>query len=375
MARNMRSISFATFNLYNLQLPGAPMYARSTPYTEEEFEAKIAWAAAGLRALDADVIAFQELWSPGALEAVFAQEGLAGQYEFAFIKPGGWDGIAVACAVRAPWTILGQTRHKAFPPAFRIRKRKQSMATIRADQPDADRGIATDDDPRFLPSHEDDGIALQISEFSRSVLQVTVGHSRARRPSVPPIEVFCTHLKSKLATLLDNADYRDPALAPHRTALGSAISTIRRTAEAAALRMILTETLAGTDTPAVVLGDLNDGQFSETLAILSGKPSFRIVATSIAARRSDAGLYTGVTLQQLRSLGDVYYTHEFMNVREVIDHVLVSEQFYDWSDKRLWAFRDLEIRNDHITKPGRHESDHGLVRASFDWAPAPGVID
>ncbi len=371
MARNMRDISFATFNLYNLQLPGAPMYARSTPYTEAEYAAKIAWAAARIRALDADVIAFQELWSPEALEAIFAQEGLAGTHSLAFIKPGGWDGIAVACAVRQPWEILGWKRHKAFPPAFRIRKRKQSMAAIRADQPAADRSIAADEDPRFLPSHEDDGIALQISEFSRSVLQVTVGHSRARRPSVPPIEVFCTHLKSKLATLLDNVDYRDPDLKPHRTALGSAISTIRRTAEATALRMILTDTLGETDTPAVVLGDLNDGQFSETLAILSGKPSFRVVATSTAAKRSDAGLYTGVTLQQLRSLGDVYYTHEFMNVREVIDHVLVSEQFYDWSERRLWAFRELEIRNDHIAAPGRHETDHGLVRACFDWAPAP----
>ena len=55
-------------------------------------------------------------------------------------------------------------------------------------------------------------------------------------------------------------------------------------------------------------GDLNDGQFSDTLAVLSGQPSFRVVAASTAARRSDKGLYTGVQLQQLRSLGDVYYT-------------------------------------------------------------------
>ena len=41
MAANMRDISFATFNLYNLQLPGAPMYPQSRPYTAEEFAAKM----------------------------------------------------------------------------------------------------------------------------------------------------------------------------------------------------------------------------------------------------------------------------------------------------------------------------------------------
>ena len=56
MARNMRDIVFASFNLHNLQLPGAPMYPRSRPYSEEEFEAKLAWGAAMLQRLDADVI-------------------------------------------------------------------------------------------------------------------------------------------------------------------------------------------------------------------------------------------------------------------------------------------------------------------------------
>ena len=46
---------------------------------------------------------------------------------------------------------------------------------------------------------------VAIEEFSRSVLQVTVGHARA--PEVPPIEVFCTHLKSKLASMTGKQSY------------------------------------------------------------------------------------------------------------------------------------------------------------------------
>lgn len=371
MSRNMRSISFATFNLYNLQLPGQPMYATSRLYTKAEYDAKLAWQAEKLRALDADVIAFQELWSPGALEDLFAAAGLAGSYELAFIKPGGWDGIAVAAAVRKPWRIKTTIRHKDFPEGFVLKKRRRTMAQIRTNPTQADKEVILsqdlDADPEFLPSHEDDAIDVGITQFSRSPLEVVVEHGTARRPTPPPISVFCTHLKSKLSTRLDIEEFRDPKVRPHQEALGAAISTIRRVAEAAALRIILTGRLAGTDTPGVVLGDLNDGQFSATLAVLSGQPSFRLFSASTAARRSDAGLYTGVAMQQLRSLGDVYYTLEHRNVREVIDHVLVSEQFYEDSDKRLWAFRDLRILNDHIDAVTRETTDHGIVRAAFDW--------
>ncbi len=325
-----------------------------------------------LHRLDADVIAFQEVWSREALETVFAAAGLGETHDLAFITGGAWDGVAVAAAVRRPWEILGVKRHKAFSDAMRLVKRKQSMAEIQASMPAADRNVDAEDDPVFVPSHEDEAIRVEIDEFARSVLRVTIGHGRARRPIVPPVEVFCTHLKSKLATPLDDPEYRDPRIRPHNAALGTALSTIRRIAEATALRIILDEAMRGNDRPVAVLGDLNDGQFSDTLAILSGQPSFRVAATSRAARHSDAGLYTGVQLQQLRSLGDVYYTHEYRNVREVIDHVLVSEQFYDWSDRRLWAFREMRFFNDHVPAEDRTRTDHGIVRAAFDWAPTDG---
>jgi predicted extracellular nuclease len=368
MAANMRDISFATFNLYNLQLAGAPMYPRSVPYDAAEFAAKIAWAAEMIVRLDADVIAFQELWAREALEAVLGRDGVDPGYRPAYIAEGAWDGVAVACAVRAPWEIRAVERHKAFPPAMRLVKRKQSMAELRAAPPSADALVDPERDPAFVPTQEDEGVSVAIDEFSRSVLQVTVGHAGAAE--VPPIEVFCTHLKSKLATPLDDPEYRDPAVRPHAMALGTAISTIRRIAEAAALRIVVDGALRGGDRPVVVLGDLNDGTFSDVLAVLSGQPSFRVVATSTAGARSDTGLYTGVQLQQLRSLGDVYYTHEYRNVREVIDHVLVSEQFYDWSEKRVWAFKEMRFFNDHVPAEDRLRSDHGQVVARFDWEPA-----
>lgn len=360
---NTRDITFATVNLFNLQRPGVAMYATSRPYSEAQYAAKIAWTAGVLKRLDADVLAFQELWSRDCLDDAFAAAGLRDRYDFAFIKDGKWDGIAVAAAVRKPWEIRRTTRHKAFPAGFKLKKRHRSMAEIQ----DSPRGVDLVQDDDLLPSHEDDEIVVSISEFSRSPLQVTVGHGSAA--NVPEIQVFCTHLKSKLPSRLDSQEWKDPAIRPHADALGAAISTIRRTAEAAALRAILNLAMTGTDDPAVVLGDLNDGQLTSTLEILTGQPSYRLYADSTAARSSDTGLYTVATLQQLRSLRDVLYTHDFKGVQEVIDHVLVSEQFYDHSQRRKWSFRELRVWNDHIEDIDPASSDHGVVSAQFDWKP------
>jgi exonuclease III len=325
-----------------------------------------------LRHLDADVIAFQEAWSADALSAVFGSSGLEDTHAIEFIREGSWDGVAVACAVRNPREILATKTHKAFPETMRLAKRKRSMASILA-QPLMPmwKSTLTAILPLF-PSHEDERIRVDFDEFSHSVLQVTVGYSKVRRPSVPPMEVFCAHLKSKLATPLDNEEHRDPAIKPHRAALGTALSTIRHVTEATALRIILNETMKENDLSVVLIWDLNDGEHYDQLAILLGQPSFRVMATSRAAKHDVDGLYSGVAMQKLRSLGDVYYTHEYRNVREVIDHILVSEQFHDWSERHLWAFMEKQFFNDHVPVKHCSASDHGIIRARFDWEP---VVD
>ncbi len=56
---------------------------------------------------------------------------------------------------------------------------------------------------------------------------------------------------------------------------------------------------------------------------------------------------------------------------EVLDHIMVSEQFYNHSLKRMWAFRELKVWNDHLDRADRDvaESDHAIVAAVFEYAP------
>jgi len=215
---------------------------------------------------------------------------------------------------------------------------------------------------------QDDDIEVNVTMFSRSVMQLLVGHEH--EADLPAIAVFATHLKSKLPTQLDQQERDDDAIRPHSKALGSALSTIRRTAEAAALRIILGAQMKHNNAPVVVLGDLNDGQLSNTLAIVTDQPNYRLSQASRRGSRSDTGLYATSTLQQLRSMRDVYYTHIYEGVREILDHVLVSEQFYDYSRQRIWSMRELRIWNDHVDDEDKSTSDHGVVAAYFDYDPA-----
>lgn len=339
-----RDISFATFNLYNLQLPGLDW--RSTPYTPDQYAAKIAWSAERLRMLNADVVAFQELWSEQCLHDMIAVADAGGTHRVFTIKePGeGWYDIAVAAVVRDPWEVREKRLHKSFPDGFVLTKRGGAR------------------DP------EDNEIHVQVDKFARTVLDLELGHKD--HPDLPPVRVLCAHLKSKLATRLDREERDRDEVRLHAAALGAAISTIRRTAEAAALRIVANGLMRDTNVPVVVLGDLNDGAFSNTLGILSEQPSYRLFADSRAGSRSDRGLYAASQLQEYRALRDVGYTHDHKGVKEILDHVLVSEQFYDHSRNRVWSFRDMRIWNDHVDEDGGSSSDHGLVRASFDYNPA-----
>jgi len=340
-------ISFATFNLRNLQLPGEFTYPGTAPLTESQYNNKIGWAADKLLEVDADVIAFQELWNRDALDDVFAAAGLADNYDRVTSDQVGSIGNAVA--IKAPHQRTFSTWIEEFPDDFILKKRGGSSG----ENPDLKIGVA-------------------IDNFSRPVLRVTVQPHVPGVADAPAIVVFAAHLKSKRPTRLDSQDRDLPGLtAPDRRALGSALSTIRRTAEAAALRMVVNTAMASTATPVVVMGDINDGQLSNTVNILSDQPKYRLFAASGVGRRSSNGLYLTATMQEYRSLRDVYYTHIYQGIRESLDHVLVSQHFYDYSANRVWTFNEMRLFNDHLDDKDEasHVSDHAIVKATFDYNP------
>jgi predicted extracellular nuclease len=333
--------SVATFNLFNLQLPGVAMNPGQKPWTDDEFARKVAWIAGQIRTLDADIVGLQELWNRAAMERVLDDPALQGQYDL-LAEPA--NGTKIVCGALVRTGLLRGTPRwiETFPSELRLE--------------------SSGNDPQ-APD-----ISVTIPRFSRPVLNFQA-ELREQRPVV---EVFVAHLKSKLPERV----YTEPwfkadeaTFKPHATALGSALATIRRTAEGTALRILLTKAMKGTVTPVLVLGDLNDGQHSNTVNIVTEQPRY-LVGDSTGG--TDTGLYTAQTLQEYRDTRDVYYTYVHEDLRESLDHVLVSEEFYDNSRRRLWLFHGLTINNDHLNEENHRETgtgDHGVVRVNFVWKP------
>lgn len=339
---NRDRFSVATFNLFNLQLPGVAMNPGQRPWTDDEFARKREWTARQLIALDADVVGLQELWHREAIEQVLADPALDGIYDL-LAEPANGGKIVCAALVRKG-LLRGTPRWvEAFPPELRLESSGNDPQT-----PD---------------------VRVTIARFSRPVLQFQV----ALREQPPLVEVFVAHLKSKLPERVSDQPWFDAdegVFKPHANALGAALATIRRTAEATALRILLTQVMKGTVTPVLVLGDLNDGQHSNTVNILTEQPRYLVGESRGGV---DTGLYTAQTLQEYRDTRDVYYTHVHDDLRESLDHVLVSEQFYDNSRRRLWLFDGLLINNDHLNEKDHRATgtgDHGVVRVDFAWKPA-----
>jgi len=355
--RNMRDLSFATFNLFNLQVPGGITYDRNRPPFPDDAEgraayaAKVAWTGAMLATLDAEVIGFQECWSAAALAECFAAAGLTDAYDIVS-RDGPPAKPQVALAVRKDRNgesqlLPGAEWVEEFPDAFRLVDIVENQGA-------------------------QETITVTIDSFSRPVLRARMRPEASRRPRPPEVEIMVAHLKSKGPARLD---FRASAPTDRsvRDTLRSVVSHVRRVMEAGALREML-EARADEGTPMVVMGDLNDGSLSITTQLLSGEPGYRVIERSTKGRSAKGKLYSVERLQQYRSLRHVYYTYIFDDRRESLDHILVSQHFYDHARDRLWSFRDMRIWNDHVGDNSAKvagASDHGVVRAGFDWNPMP----
>jgi len=343
----LKTLSIATFNLYNLNEPGLALYSDSDGWSAAEHALKISWTSWQLRILNSDVFGFQELWHAESLAKALAEAELTNEYDI--LAPAGANGTAIVCAAIVRKGLLSSDPEwiSDFPAKFKLQSRG--------------------DDPQ-TPL-----IDVAIRGFSRPVLHFTI----KPRDDESDIHFYVCHFKSKAPTKVFNEPWFKAdraAYAKHATALGAALSTIRRTAEAAALRFLLSEQMKGNETPVVVIGDINDGQHSNTANVLTEQPRY-LVGDSVGG--GDVALYTAQTLQEYRDTRDVYYTHVHQDIRESLDHILVSEQLYDNSKRRRWLFDGLSINNDHLNfedHKANGTNDHGIVRAVFKHKPIKGGV-
>lgn len=324
---NYATLFVATCNLLNLANPHRVYYENQDAYDEREYERKIGWIGERFQALNADVLAVQEVWDESALKAAIARSGL--RYDFVAV-PGaenapphnGAQGTPrVGIATRLP--VDHAQSFVDFPPGFGI------------------------DVPGLGPH----------TRFERPPFLVTLRMKHGQQ-----VHVLTVHLKSKRPKFLQDAqgnhleDREDRKVG----AMASLRSLVMRGVEAAALRCIVIDLLQGTNTPLVVMGDFNDEPHSVTTQLVAATSE---VAYDKAAR--DVALFNAYEMQGESALKkDVAYSHIHQGLPAVLDQIFVSEEFVATSRHSLGDVRRVDYFNDHLHEGrDRSRSDHGFVRA------------
>ena len=321
------TLTVASANVLNLAQPGRHFYDGQDPYSQTEFERKVDWLGDRFRVLNADVLTVQEVWDEVALRAAVARSGL--QY----------GTVTVPGAENGP----GQPGAQGTPRVGLVTRLKLESVQSITDFPPA----AVVQVPGLGPH----------TRFERPPLLATLRMKHGQE-----VAVITAHLKSKRPKYLQDAlgktleDTEDPAV----QALGSLRSLIMRAGEALALRLKVVELLHRTRLPLIVMGDLNDGPHSVTTQLIAATSQ---VAYDKGAR--DNALFSAWDVQGDAALRrDVAYSHIHQGYPEVLDQVLVSEEFVATSRAAIGDVRRVEVFNDHLNEGrDRSRSDHGFVRA------------
>ena len=324
---NYATLFVATCNVLNLALPGRVYYVNQEPYTQAQYARKVEWLGERFRSLNADVLALQEVWDEAALKAAIDASGL--HYD-ALLVPGAENAPAHQGAAGTPRVGLA-TRLKVL----------ESRSFI-----------------DFAP-----GFAIEVpglgayTRFERPPLLATL-----RMKHGQAVHVITAHLKSKRPKFLQDAagnwlEDRDDRKVGVRATLRA---LMMRGAEAAALRSVVVDLLEHTREPLVVMGDFNDAPHSVTTQLIAATSE---VAHDKAAR--DVALFNAYEMQGEQALKkDVAYSHIHQGYPDVLDQILVSEEFVATSRHNLGDVRRVDYFNDHLHEGhDRTRSDHGFVRA------------
>jgi len=330
----------ASFNVENLVGDGIRYYDRYKD-TTETYGAKANWVASILTRAKADIVGVQEVWLEAALRDVAKRSAFFAREAVYIAAPGaGADNLNGHLAKRPRVGLISR---------FPIREAQSFHAFP-----------ATVD--LTIPLRVDGGgivpVAVGISQFQRPVLRAVVDVDGL------DVIVYVTHLKSKGPLIREGERGDDPFAA----SLGQARSTIVRAAEAAALRHIILGDLRDTKKAAIVLGDLNDTPDSSSTQTVRGPGPVRDMDYGERQAMWDVVLYSTFKIALERS--PTLHTHIHDGERDILDHILVSEEFFTRNPRRIGQVARHEVINDHlrddegdIRVPGC--SDHGVPIAEI----------
>lgn len=320
-----RTFRIGTFNVLNLVLPDTVYYG-TRRYSSAEYEKKTGWIAGQIDKMAPDILGFQEVFHPEALEECLKKSRYLDRAEFLVAAP---DGQLPKVALATRFEILSHEVIESIPISLNM-----------------------------------DGIQIPVNTFSRPVLKALL-----RVRDGLELTVFVVHLKSKRPVFMDGERRENPI----DLAKGQARSLIRRSIEAAGLRQLLMDALQNRTKPVVLIGDVNDNGLAVSTRIISGEQPHRNYPREVKQAIWDVLLYHVKDIQARRSYQDFYYTHIHNAHHEALDHIMVSQELVADNPMHLGRVGIVSLLNDHLIdetlsdEPVREwQSDHGQVVATIE---------
>ncbi|NAW60349.1 MULTISPECIES: endonuclease/exonuclease/phosphatase family protein [unclassified Vibrio] len=316
MSEPVTTLTFATMNLFNYVEPPNAFYDFGNIYTQVQWQKKCDWLERQLNQVNADVVGFQEVFSPKALQAQLRRLGYA---YFATV-----DGPHIADDYIYTHPVVAIASRYPIESATRIQ---------RLLSPD-----------RFT--------------FSREPL-----HAVITLPVIGHTDVYIVHFKSQRPMEGELLSDTTSECVWRQELAGRWQSSIQRGWEAHCLHQSLVTTKQQSQRPCLVMGDFNADYHSGEFAALRSNGPYRQDPQPYARYHLHDAWHLFSDQEVTRP-----FTHYAGPQGSVLDYILVSDEFRSSSSFCLADILRYQVIDKHLVNPDYaidgDSSDHALVALS-----------
>lgn len=308
-------ITFVTANLFNFIAPPDAYYDFENIYSGEQWQGKLSWTQNQLEKLEPDIIGLQEVFSIEPARAYF--HGLGYPYFATIDTPHVKDEYIYT--------------HPVVAIASRYPIEHVQPVTFNSDS--------------LTPFGMNTAPTFSRQPIYAQVIHPTLGH----------IAVYVTHLKSQRPADSNNTDDASPVMARW-------LSTQQRGWEAAMLRDSMQNQYKNNPIPTVLMGDMNQpitrNGVNSTLTEL------------FCDNVTELQLRDGWDLQVTPALTDRPATHYHFSQGNVLDYILLSQEFDAHSEVSVAEIVDYQVLDQHLINPSyerdKYASDHAFVALTVE---------
>jgi endonuclease/exonuclease/phosphatase family metal-dependent hydrolase len=312
---NKNHITFASANLFNFIAPPGAYYDFENIYSLDDWHDKLAWTKSQFEQLDPDVIGLQEVFSIEETKGFFAEIG----YEY-------------FATVDTPH-IEGDYIYSRPVVAVASRFPIESFEAVTFDK-------------ETLNAFGE----IDAPTFSRKPVRACIVH-----PIIGHISVYVTHLKSQRPA---DSDTPEQASRP----IARWLSTQQRGWEAAMLRDAMQRQYALIPMPTVLMGDMNQA--------ITPTSVNNVLTEHYGDSVTDLQLNDGWELQMSPSLESRPATHYHFAKGNVLDYILLSQEFDAHADVSIAEVTNYQVLDSHLINPSfekdKNASDHAFVALTVE---------